>query len=138
MLRVAREETMTQPDLETDIAALLEETATAHSVYEAESLSGSDDQWPAWYAAYLLEQGLRDRLPRTISGDPDSLATRLEELDAAFGRDDPSGIGVRSTPSDWWPASETPRLWITAEVGEPTEGGTWQMTVTTTRSARPS
>jgi hypothetical protein len=88
---VAREETMTQPDLETDIAGLLEETATAHSVYEAESLSGSDDQWPAWYAAYLLEQGLRDRLPRTISGDPDSLATRLEELDAAFGRDDPSG-----------------------------------------------
>src|SRR5829696_6651748 len=82
---------MKQPDLEADIAALLEAAATAHSVYEAESLSGSDDEWPAWYAAYLLEQGLRERLPRTVTGDPDSLATRLAELDAAFARDDPSG-----------------------------------------------
>ena len=86
---------MMPPDLETDVAALLEEAATAHSVYEAESLSGSDDQWPAWYAAYLLEHGLRDRLPRTVTGDPDSLAARLSELDTAFQRDEPSGDWCR-------------------------------------------
>ena len=34
------------PDLETDIATLLEETQTAHGVYEAESLGGYDEEWP--------------------------------------------------------------------------------------------
>lgn len=82
------------PNLETDVAALLEAAATAHSVYEAESLSGSDD-WAAWYAAYLLEQGLHDRLPRTVTSDPDSLAARLTELESAFQRDDPSGDWCR-------------------------------------------
>src|SRR5215207_4755788 len=86
---------MIHPDLEADIAALLEAAATAHSVYEAESLSGSDDQWPAWYAASLLEQGLHERLPRTVTSDPDSLAARLIELDSAFQRDDPSGDWCR-------------------------------------------
>jgi hypothetical protein len=86
---------MKQPDLDADIAALLEAAATAHSVYEAESLGGSDDQWPAWYAAYLLEQGLRDRLPRTVSGDPNTLANRLMELDVEFQRADPSGDWCR-------------------------------------------
>ena len=86
---------MKQRDLEADVAALLEAAATAHSVYETESLSGSDDQRPAWYAAYLLEQGLRDRLPRTVSADPNTLANRLKELDVEFQRADPSGAWCR-------------------------------------------
>jgi hypothetical protein len=95
MLRDAREETMLYPDLETDVAALLEEAATAHSVDEAEFLSGSDDQWPSWYAAYLLAHGPRERLPQTITDDPDRLAARLTELQTAFQRDDPSGDWCR-------------------------------------------
>ena len=79
------------PDLGTDIATLLEEAQTAHSVYETESMRGVDEEWPAWYATYLLDLGLRDLLPKSVTGDPDTLAARLQDLHAAFQRDDPSG-----------------------------------------------
>ena len=79
------------PDLETDVATLLEETQTTHGVYEAESLSGYDEEWPTWYAAYLLDLGLRELLPRSVTDNPDDLAARLEDLQAAFQRDDPGG-----------------------------------------------
>src|SRR6266540_5047880 len=43
------------------IAALLSETGAAHGVYEAGELNGVYDQnWPAWYAAYLVQHGLSD------------------------------------------------------------------------------
>ena len=83
------------PDLETDVATLLEETQTAHSVYEAESLSGYDEEWPTWYAAYLLDLGLRALLPRTLTDHPGDLAARLEDVQAAFQCDDPSGDWCR-------------------------------------------
>jgi len=86
---------MMHPDLENDVATLLEETQTAHSVYEAESLSGYDEEWPTWYAAYLLDLGLRALLPRTLTDNPGDLAARLEDVQAAFQRDDPSGDWCR-------------------------------------------
>ena len=79
------------PDLGTDITTVLEEAQTAHSVYEMESMRGVDEEWPAWYATYLLDLGLRDLLPKSVTGDPDTLAARLQDLHAAFQRDDPSG-----------------------------------------------
>jgi alkanesulfonate monooxygenase SsuD/methylene tetrahydromethanopterin reductase-like flavin-dependent oxidoreductase (luciferase family) len=82
-------------DLEADIVTLLEEAETAHSVYEADSLSGDDPAWAAWYAAYLLEMGLRDLLPRSVTGDPDTVAERLKELHAALQDDDPREDWVR-------------------------------------------
>ena len=81
--------------LESTIAALLEEAETAHGGYEADSLSGDDPEWAAWYAAYLLEMGLRDLLPRSVAGDPDTLTERLKELHAALQDDDPRGDWVR-------------------------------------------
>ena len=52
------------------IAALLTETETAHGVYETNVLGGVfDEEWPTWYAAYLLDHGLRDLLPGAESLD---------------------------------------------------------------------
>jgi hypothetical protein len=82
------------PDPEADIVALLQAAETTHADYK-ESLGGYDPEWPAWHAKYLLEHGLRDQLPRTVSGDPDALAERLLDLHTAFQRDDPSGDWVR-------------------------------------------
>jgi hypothetical protein len=96
---------MTHPDLETDVAALLEEAATAHSVDEAESLSGSDDQWPAWYAAYLLAHGLRERLPQTSRTIPTVSPRDSPNSRPRFSATMRAGIGVASTPNAWWPAS---------------------------------
>jgi hypothetical protein len=41
------------------IEALLDEAAEAHHVYERDMLNGAyDEQWPAWYGAYVVEHGL--------------------------------------------------------------------------------
>jgi hypothetical protein len=82
------------PDLETAVAALLEAAQTAYSVDEAEALGGSTAPWPQAYAAYLLASGLPDLLPRTVAGDPNALASQLQDLEAAFRHDDPSGDWV--------------------------------------------
>jgi hypothetical protein len=87
-------ETGTMADeLAAAIAALLEETQTAHAVHEAETLGSYDEQWPAWFADYLLEHGLPALLPHAIAGDGsrDRLSTRLLDLQAAFERDEPGG-----------------------------------------------
>ena len=82
-------------DLETALATLLDEAETAHGVYEADFLGGDDPAWSVWYAVYLLELGLRELLPRTVTGEPDDLAAQLVALHAAFQRDDPRGDWVR-------------------------------------------
>src|SRR5829696_8022654 len=46
------------------VASLLREAQAAHGAYETEVLGGVfDEDWPAWYAAYLLDHGLADHLP---------------------------------------------------------------------------
>jgi hypothetical protein len=42
-----------------ELAALLRETEHAHGAYEKD-LGRADDDWPAWYARYILEQLARD------------------------------------------------------------------------------
>jgi hypothetical protein len=80
-----------QSDLEKDVAALLEEAESAHGVYEAESLGGYDTKWPEWYAAYLLDHGLRELLPGVASGEREGLAARLDALNSAFRQEHPDG-----------------------------------------------
>ena len=82
---------MTDSDLEQRIASLLEETQSAHGVYETESLGGYDEDWPHWYAAYLLDHGLRDLLPGIASGESKDLAARLDALNSAFRQGHPGG-----------------------------------------------
>jgi hypothetical protein len=70
---------------ETAVAALLRETETAHGAYETNDLGGVYDQeWPAWYAAYLLDHGLRDLLPGAESLDVDNLTAMLARLAADY------------------------------------------------------
>ena len=55
---------MMESTAEKAIAALLTKTETAHGVYEMNVLGGVfDEAWSTWYAAYLLDHGLGDRLP---------------------------------------------------------------------------
>ena len=77
------------------VAALLRETQTAHAAYETNDLGGVFDQeWPAWYAAYLLDHGLRDLLPGAESLDVDNLTAMLARLAADYER------GEQTSP---WP-----------------------------------
>ena len=77
------------------VAALLRETQAAHGAYETNDLDGVFDQeWPAWYAAYLLDHGLRDLLPGAESLDVDNLTAMLARLAADYER------GEQTSP---WP-----------------------------------
>jgi hypothetical protein len=50
------------------IEALLDEAAEAHHVYERDALNGVyDQQWPAWYAAYVVDRGLGKLVGRDLS-----------------------------------------------------------------------
>jgi hypothetical protein len=80
---------------ETAVAALLRETQTAHAGYETSFLAGEyDEAWPAWYAAYLLDHGLRDLVPGAESLDVDNLTAMLARLAADYER------GEQTSP---WP-----------------------------------
>jgi hypothetical protein len=71
--------------LEQAVASLLREAETAHVAYETNVLGGVfDEDWPAWYAAYLLDHGLGDHLPGDESLDVASLTAMLARLAAAY------------------------------------------------------
>jgi hypothetical protein len=71
------------------VAALLRATESAHGTYETTVLGGAfDKEWPAWYAAYLLDHGLADHLPDPKSLDVDNLADKLARLAAEYGQGD--------------------------------------------------
>lgn len=76
-----------------EIANLLDKTLAAHSVHEEHELNGVYDQeWPAWYAAYLVEHGIGDLLGQAIT--PGELAGLLRQYDEDY----------RAQPrSDAWP-----------------------------------
>jgi hypothetical protein len=71
------------------VAALLKETETAHCAYETTVLDGTfDAEWPAWYAAYLLDHGLADHFSDSKSLDVENLAAMLARLAADYDRGD--------------------------------------------------
>jgi hypothetical protein len=87
-LFTGKESTM-ETTAEKAVAALLRETETAHGAYETTSLGGTfDAEWPAWYAAYLLDHGLADHLSDSKSLDVDNLAAMLARLAADYDRGD--------------------------------------------------
>jgi hypothetical protein len=78
----------------------LEQAGAAHGEYEATELRGlRDEDWPAWYAGYLIEHGLGDLLPGLEGGE--ALAAMLAELDADYRREQ---------PADGWPEFYAARL----------------------------
>jgi hypothetical protein len=50
------------------LEALLEQAAEAHHAYERDELEGVfDEQWPAWYGAWIVEHGLGEIVERDVS-----------------------------------------------------------------------
>lgn len=65
--------------LQEKLTNLLQQTAEAHHKYESEELKGvRDEQWPAWYADFLLTNGLDGLLGS--QADADEIALALEEI----------------------------------------------------------
>lgn len=65
------------------VSQLLSAAFDAHKIYEKEELDNKrDEQWPAWYADYLITNGLGGLIGRQL--DPDDLAAFLEESDREF------------------------------------------------------
>jgi hypothetical protein len=50
------------------IASLLSQAGSAHHQFEQTVLKGVYDQeWPAWYAEYVIAHGLNDLLPNPVT-----------------------------------------------------------------------
>jgi hypothetical protein len=83
---------MMETTAEKAVAALLREAETAHGAYETDVLGGAfDEEWPAWYAAYLLDHGLRAQLPSAENLDDTNLTTMLARLAADYERGEQTG-----------------------------------------------
>ena len=71
---------------ESTLARLLGETLSAHAAYETAELGGVyDQQWPAWYARYLVEHGIGALLDRAVTTE--ELAALLAACDEAYKRE---------------------------------------------------
>jgi hypothetical protein len=66
-----------------ELANLLGQTGTAHGAYEERELNGVYDQeWPAWYATYLVEHRIGDLLGHAITTE--QLARLLKQYDEEY------------------------------------------------------
>lgn len=74
------------------LEALLDEAETAHGVFETTELNGVyDEEWPRWYAQYLIDHGIGALLGRAVSVDEVAqfLATSWDDRQAAGTTDEP-------------------------------------------------
>ncbi len=70
------------------VRALLVEAEVAHGTYESTVLNGVyDEEWPRWYAAYVVDHGLAPLLGREVAADDLAafLATTFAEFKADAG-----------------------------------------------------
>src|SRR5262249_19535238 len=87
--RRARKEMIAMPTTEAPLAALLAETGSAHGAFETSVLGGVyDQQWPAWYARYLVEHGFGALLGQAVTVE--GVAALLAACDAAYTREQPA------------------------------------------------
>jgi len=94
---------MTAVDERTEaVTALLAATEAAHGVFETTELNGVYDQeWPAWYAARAVEQGIGDLVGRAIVAE--ELAGFLASTFAEFK-------AIAPAPSEGWAAYTARRI----------------------------
>jgi hypothetical protein len=93
--------TQAQQAQQAQIAALLSETGAAHGEYEERALGGAyDENWPGWYADYLVQHGLGDLLGGN-GATVERLGGLLKELDEAYRR---------ARPAVGWPVYYAARL----------------------------
>jgi hypothetical protein len=82
------------------IAALLSETGAAHGAYEEGELNGVYDQnWPAWYAAYLVEHGLSKLVGGAVAVE--QISQLLKQYDQDYQHEQ---------PRESWPAYYARRI----------------------------
>ncbi len=73
----------------TQIAALLSQAGEAHHEYEQNQLGGEYDQnWPTWYADYIIKQGLGNLLNREVSTE--QLGQFLSQSNEEYKKENPS------------------------------------------------
>ena len=71
--------------LVSEVSSLLAIAEAAHGRFEAEALGGvRDEEWPKWYAGYLLDHGLLDLFPEPSASG--RLGAHLDELLAEADR----------------------------------------------------
>jgi hypothetical protein len=71
------------------VTALLGQAGAAHGVYEERELGGVyDQQWPQWYAAYLVTHGLGELVGAPVTAE--QVATWLSACDAAYKAERPA------------------------------------------------
>jgi hypothetical protein len=79
----------TQQETKRAVAALLAQAGAAHGAYEERDLGGVYDQnWPDWYAAYLVEHGLGRLLSRPVAVQ--RLSGFLKRCDEEYKRESPA------------------------------------------------
>lgn len=84
------------------ITALLGEAEEAHGAYETTELKGVyDDEWPSWYAEYVVEHGIGERFGHDVT--PDRLAEFLASSFADYEQADPK-------PTEPWAAYTARRI----------------------------
>ncbi len=74
------------PERTAAVQALLGQAEAAHGVYEATELQGVYDQdWPRWYAAFIVEHGIGDLVGHPVTAEELApfLATANEEYQAS-------------------------------------------------------
>jgi len=82
------------------LTRLLVQTAKAHDEYEVGELRGiRDEEWPAWYAAYLRENGL----PQLLEGMPGQQSV-IAGLESALADADASYLSSHEAQTETWPA----------------------------------
>lgn len=84
------------------LTRLLSETGEAHGRYEETELNGVyDQQWPQWYAAHAVDQGIGELVGRALTAE--ELAAFFASTNAEFERIEPK-------PSEPWAAYAARRI----------------------------
>jgi hypothetical protein len=76
------------PDRIEEISALLGQAEAAHGAYERAELGGVyDEDWPRWYATYVVDNGISAMVGHEVSAD--ELAEFLIRSNAEFQATEP-------------------------------------------------
>jgi hypothetical protein len=77
-----------QNDVQRRLSALLSQAGSAHGEYETRELNGVYDQnWPDWYATFLVQHGLADLLGQPMYVD--QVSQLLSACDESYRNQQP-------------------------------------------------
>lgn len=86
-------------DTQMQLRTLLSEAGSTHHVFEQTALKGAYDQdWPAWYADYLIAHGLRELVQKPITAE--WLSRFLQQSNEERLESDPPPVWVDYTAQD--------------------------------------